>query len=236
MPSDLPVNISTYGGDIDALMRFIYWTVGVWFVVAEGLLVYLLVRYRQRPGVRARWLPADTLKASAVVLVPVVIVLVCDLVIEYRSHEVWETVKGRVPPHDVLMRITGRQFVWEFQYAGPDGRLDTGDDFETVGEMHVPRGQVVRFQLESHDVLHAFWSPSLRLKQDAVPGRSIPGWFTATQDGEYEIACAELCGPGHTSMRAMMVVESPEAFDEWIRMNIEQQPGQGMVATHDDAR
>jgi cytochrome c oxidase subunit 2 len=229
MPSDLPINVSSYGADIDGVITFIFWCVGIWFVAAEAILVFALVRFRRRDGVRGAWLPADTLRSSAVILAPLAGVILCDLYIEHMSSSVWRAVKNEAPPHHTLVRITGRQFVWTFQYAGKDGRLDTKDDFETVGEMHVPRGRVVRFQLESHDVLHAFWSPALRLKQDAVPGRSIPGWFEATKDGSYEIACAELCGPAHTSMRAWMIVEPPESFDAWIEMKSEQVPE---VASH----
>jgi cytochrome c oxidase subunit 2 len=74
----------------------------------------------------------------------------------------------------------------------------------------------VAFQLESRDVLHSFWVPSLRLKQDAVPGRTIHGWFRATKTGTFDISCAEICGTGHTSMRAALVVQTPEEFDRWV--------------------
>ncbi len=72
-------------------------------------------------------------------------------------------------------------------------------------------------QLESADVLHSLYVPALRLKQDAVPGRSIPGWFSPIREGSYEIACAELCGPVHGYMKNTIVVVSPEAFDAWLR-------------------
>jgi len=215
MLSDLPQNISTFGGDIDYVMALIWWIVGAWLVATEAVLLYLLWKYRKKDGKRAVWLPAKTLRANAWVLIPAAIVTVFDLAIEVASARVWAEVKEDIPEHQVLVRITGRQFAWTFQYAGADGELDTPDDFETVGEMHVPRDQIVRFQLEALDVLHAFWVPALRLKQDAVPRRSIPGWFEATKDGDYEIACAEICGAGHTMMRANLTVESPQLFNAW---------------------
>lgn len=223
MLSDLPPNIASFGGEVDGVLRFIWWVVLPWFILAEALLIYFLIRYRKKDGVRAAWMPASSLKANLWVLIPAAIILVCDLAIEVRSTHAWEEIKMTVPPHDELVRVTGRQFVWTFTYAGEDGILGTGDDFQTVNDMHVPRDRIVRFQLESVDVLHAFWVPVLRLKQDAVPGRSFAGWFEATADGTYEIACAELCGAAHTAMRATMTVEPPEIFDAWAATLAEQQ-------------
>jgi cytochrome c oxidase subunit 2 len=223
MLRDLPPTISTFGGDIDGVIHFIWWIILIWFVAAEGLLVYAVVRYRRREGVRAAWLPADTRRMNAWILVPTALVLVCDLFIEVRSHGVWHEVKGEVPPHQVLVRVTGRQFVWTFGYAGADGELDTGDDFQTINELRVPAHAVVRFQLESVDVLHSFFVPALRLKQDAVPGRSIPGWFQAEATGRYEIACAELCGAAHTAMRATLFVDTAADFSAWSTAHAEQQ-------------
>ena len=100
MPTDLPLNISTYGSDIDGLIRFIYWTVGAWFVVAEALLLWFIVHHRRRDGQRAKWLPADTLKANMWVLAPVVLVFMFDMAIEARSHHVWQNIKVDVPAHE----------------------------------------------------------------------------------------------------------------------------------------
>ena len=83
--------------------------------------------------------------------------------------------------------------------------------------MHVPRDRNVRFELHSLDVLHSFYVPELRLKQDVVPGRRIPGWFRATEEGSYTIACAELCGVAHGYMQGRLVVQSPDAFRAWLR-------------------
>lgn len=215
MPDTLPQSISTFGGDIDHVIRFIWWFCVVWLVAAEGFVLYALVRFRRRDGVRAAWLPADTMRANAWVLVPAALVLVCDVFIEKESAEAWAKVKLDLPPADVLVRITGRQFAWTFTYAGEDGLLGTSDDFESPGELHVPVGRVVRFQLEAADVVHSFWVPSMRLKQDAVPGRSIPGWFSATTEGTYTIACAELCGAAHSYMKSSLVVDSPEKYRDW---------------------
>ncbi len=220
----LPVdNISSFGPDIDSVIGLVFLITGLWLVVAEVVLVGFVIRFRRREGKRAVWLPGEKWRASSWVIIPVVLVALCDFAIEVSSAHVWDMVKVDVPQHDVLVRITARQFAWSFTYAGEDGVLDTDDDFTTVGELHVPRDKVVRFQLVSLDVLHSFFVPAMRLKQDAVPGRSIPGWFDANKEGRYEIACAELCGGAHTQMRAELVVDSSENFASWSRTVAAQQ-------------
>ena len=93
-----------------------------------------------------------------------------------------------------------------------------------VGQMHVPVGKPVRIQLRSKDVIHSFFLPNFRLKQDAVPGMGIEVWFTPTKPGDYEVACAELCGIGHYRMKAALTVDpSEEKFNEWLQEMIKQQ-------------
>lgn len=218
----LPLSASSYGGDIDHVIRLIYWIVGFWFVAAELVLLYFLLHYRKREGVRAAWLPGDTGRAMAWILVPATLILICDLVIEAASARVWAHIKEELPKHEVLVRIVGKQFAWQFTYAGLDGKLDTADDFDVMNEMYVPVGKVIRFQLESMDVLHSLWIPHLRLKQDAVPGRSIPGWFEATQAGTYPIACAELCGAAHSYMKGTLHVVSDKEYTTWAVEQLKQ--------------
>jgi len=215
MLSFLPRGISPFAADIDGVMAFIYWVVGAWFVLALVVLGWLVWSSRARPGRRAAWLPGGTARTNAWILVPVSLVLVCDLLIEAKADPVWHDVKVAIPAGDVKVRITGRQYAWVFTYPGVDGQFDTADDVATA-ELHVPRDKVVRFDLRSADVLHSFFVPELRLKQDAVPGRSIAGWFSADRDGSYEIACAEICGKNHTLMAGKMVVEAEDAFDTWL--------------------
>ena len=111
--------------------------------------------------------------------------------------------------------MTGKQFNWEVVYAGPDGKFDTADDRTFDNEIHVPVGKPVRLELRSKDVIHSFFLPNLRLKQDVVPGRVIDAWFEATKTGKYELPCAMLCGFGHSGMKGYLFVETPEAFDQW---------------------
>jgi cytochrome c oxidase subunit 2 len=145
------------------------------------------------------------------------VILGFDLVIDAQSSRVWDHIKLNQPPREQLLRIQGEQWTWRFAYPGPDGQLDTPDDVASVGEVHVPLDQVVHFELTAKDVLHSLWIPELRLKQDAVPGRTIRGWFRATRAGRYEVICAEICGVGHTTMKGTLQVEPPEDFTRWLQ-------------------
>ena len=111
----------------------------------------------------------------------------------------------------------GKQFNWEFTYPGPDGKLGTPDDLKLDNELHIPVGKVVHVNLTAKDVIHSFFLPHFRLKQDAVPGREIPVWFEATKPGEYEIPCAELCGFGHSGMNGKLYAHTPEEYEKWVR-------------------
>jgi cytochrome c oxidase subunit 2 len=110
----------------------------------------------------------------------------------------------------------GQQWAWSFVHPGADHELGTDDDIKTVDELHVEVGKVYHFKLEARDVLHSFSVPVFRLKQDAVPGRIITGWFEATGTGTYDIQCAEICGIGHGVMGARIVIESSEKYAAWV--------------------
>jgi cytochrome c oxidase subunit 2 len=211
-----PEAASSYAGEIDGLIIFITVVVGIWFILAEGVLIYFALRFRRKEGRKATYLPGRTLRAMAFVLVPCALILGFDLLIDGVAAPVWDRIKQTLPPHDQLVRITGVQWAWRFTLPGPDGELDTADDFEVVNDLHVPVDDVVQFELTSNDVLHSIWIPELRLKQDAVPGRTIRGWFKATKEGKYEVICAEICGFGHTMMKGILTVESPDAYREWL--------------------
>lgn len=212
----LPVSASSYARDIDGIMILISVIVGIWLVLAEACLIYFAFRFRRRAGERAAYLPGNSGRTLAWVLVPVALVLACDFVIEAASGPVWEKVKVARPNSESTVRIVSRQWSWEFDYPGPDGTLGTADDVVSMNELHVPANAVIEFELRSNDTLHSFWVPALRLKQDAVPGRKIYGWFQATRMGTYEILCAQLCGVAHTTMKGTLHVDSPEEFQRWL--------------------
>lgn len=213
----LPENVSTFGGDIDHVMWVITVIVGVWFIMAEGLLLYFAVRYRSRNGGRASHSTGTTGRALAWILVPAVLVLLCDLVIDLAQNPVWAAIKMTLPGTvDETIRIEGEQFAWNFVHAGSDRTFGTKDDIKTLNHMSVPVDSKIVFELGAKDVLHSLWIPHLRLKQDAVPGRTIKGWFEATKPGDYPIACAELCGGGHGTMKGRLHVLTKEDFQKWV--------------------
>ena len=216
MSSWLPESVSTYGGDIDAIFYLIYYVTGAWFFLTLGVTILFLIRYRRREGRRATYVHGNTLAQSAWILVPGLIVLLMDFWIDFRSAEVWAKVMGRMPSSDLRVQVTAKQFNWEMVYPGPDGQFGTADDLLLENELHVPAGKVVRVTLKAKDVIHSFFLPNLRLKQDAVPGREIEAWFEATKPGRYEIPCAELCGFGHSGMKGWLTVHPPDEYQRWV--------------------
>lgn len=216
----LPENVSTYGHKIDHVIRVIYYIVGAWFLLAEGLFLFFILKYRRRPGVAAAWQPGTTLRALAWILIPAVAVVGFDIGIDIVQGPVWDEIKIALPSQpDQVVRIKGRQFVWECTHPGADGRLDTSDDIQTLNQLTVPVHAKIQFELQSADVLHSLWIPNLRLKQDAVPGRTIKGWFEATKEGTYPIACAELCGSGHGTMKGELHVLNETDYQKWMQEN-----------------
>ena len=113
-----------------------------------------------------------------------------------------------------------KQFNWEVSYPGPDGKLGSDDDVKFDNDVHVPVHKPVRLFLTAADVIHSFFIPNLRFKQDVVPGRQIIGWFEATKPGRYELPCAELCGFGHSGMKGWLHVHTPEEYKKWADENL----------------
>ena len=154
-----------------------------------------------------------------IVLILLLAVLVFDVVIVVGAVMVWYNIKQALPPAEATVRVIGQQWAWTFVHPGPDGKLDTDDDIAKMNELHVRQDTVYHFLLESKDVLHNFSVPVFRLKQDAIPGRVITGWFEPTMTGEWDIQCAEICGVGHGLMGARVHIETPEAHAAWVAEN-----------------
>lgn len=209
---------STFAADIDGLVWTILLITGFWFVLAEGMFFWLLWRYRAQPGHKARYI--DDHEEHEIkykwVEIPHRVILACDVVLILGAITVWTEVKLTRPPTDETVRITAQQWAWTFEHAGPDGELDTADDIVSIDEMHVELGKTYLFELAAKDVLHSFSVPVFRLKQDAIPGRVITGWFKPTQAGSFDIQCAEICGIGHGIMPARLVVSTPEEHAAWL--------------------
>jgi cytochrome c oxidase subunit 2 len=213
----LPENASTYGADIDGVIALIWYNTVVWFVLTFGAIGLFLILYRRRAGQRAAYVKGERLREAAWVLVPVAVVLVLDLWLDFRGAPVWARVKIERPAAALSLQITGKQFNWEVVYPGPDGKFGTADDKLFLDELHVPVDRPVHIVLKSRDVIHSFFLPNFRLKQDALPGREVDGWFQATKPGKYELPCAMLCGFGHSGMKAYLYVHSVEDYERWVK-------------------
>jgi len=111
-------------------------------------------------------------------------------------------------PAELTINVSGMQYAWLFTYPDTD---------VTTGELHLPIGKTVEINMTASDVIHAFWIPEFRVKQDAIPGRQTNLRFTPRKAGDYDLICAELCGPYHGVMKSQVVVESQEAFDSWMQ-------------------
>ncbi|MFQ5639964.1 MAG: cytochrome c oxidase subunit II [bacterium] len=211
-----PKNISTYGGAIDHVFYLIFYIVGIGFLLGEMFIFYSLIRFRRREGKKATFWSGEGWSQVSWILVPAMIVLVLDLWIDFAGAKAYDKVKGHMPVSDVVVEVSGKQFNWIVTYPGPDGIFSTSDDLTLENDLHVPVNKVVKVILKSEDVIHSFFVPALRLKQDMVPGRAIEAWFEATESGTYEIACAELCGYGHYTMRGFIYIHSDAEYTQWV--------------------
>jgi len=209
--------VSSFAKDIDLVFDVIFWIViAFWFVAVELVFLWLILRFKKRDGVPAQYITGELKSEKNWVHYPHLAVLACDVVILFLAIRVWYEVKQHVPPTDATVRIVGQQWAWSFVHPGADGRLDTPDDIKTVDDLHLEVGKTYAFKLESRDVLHSFSIPVFRLKQDAIPGRVVTGWFKPIATGEHDIQCAEICGIGHALMPGRVLIETPEAHAAWI--------------------
>lgn len=215
----LIIQASSYAQSIDGLFMLILVLVGFWFILAEGMFFWLIFRFRAKPGQKSLYITGEEKHLKRWITIPHGLVLICDVVIIVASIRVWVDVKQHLPEADAVVRITGQQWAWVFEHPGADGQLDTADDIVMLDELHVENGKTYHFKLESRDVLHSFSVPVFRLKQDAIPGRTITGWFEPTLAGTFDIQCAEICGIGHGVMFGQIIVEDSDTHRAWIAAN-----------------
>ena len=206
---------STFAASIDSLFTVVLVMTGIAFVLVEGILVAFLIRYRHRPGQKASYVHGN----RRLELAWTVGTGLAFFSLALYQYNTWTQIKVALPAEAdaVLVGVSSNQFEWVATYPGEDGQLDTADDIKApINVLHFPTGRPVLIRLQSEDVIHSFFVPELRVKQDAVPGRLIEFWFEATQPGHYEVACAELCGLGHYRMRAQVTIETQAEFDAWL--------------------
>lgn len=210
----LPDGVSTFAGDVDFLYYLILVITGIAFVIVEVGLVLFVIKYRARPGRKAYYTHGNVTAEIVWTAVPAVTVVLLGIL----SGRVWTEIKGRdsVPPGAIPVAVAAKQFEWNVTYTGPDGQLGTGDDFTRRNLLTVPVDTPVVVHLTAEDVIHSFFIPQFRVKQDAVPGMLQRVWFQVTETGEYDLACAELCGNGHTTMAARVQVVTMDEFRGWL--------------------
>jgi cytochrome c oxidase subunit II len=185
----------------------IFWIALAVFVVVEGVLIYSVVRFRQRPdsGIPTQ-IHGNTTIEIAWTIAPALILLVIA-VLTFRTQAIQS-----VQPADALkIQVVGHQWWWEFRY--PDQNV------VTAGDIYVPVGRDVTLELMSQDVIHSFWMPKLAGKTDAIPGKTNRLSFQAEQPGIYRGLCAEFCGEQHAVMRFRVVAVAPEVFDSWLQQH-----------------
>jgi cytochrome c oxidase subunit 2 len=212
----LPENVATYGEEIDWLFHLIYWITGITFLVVAVTFLAFLFIYRDRPGRKAIYTHGSTPLVIAWTVAPTLILVV----LTFLSLPAWVRIKAEIPQTDFVVQVRAKQFNWEFIYPGPDGKFGTADDKSFLDEMHVPTGKPVRINLGARDVIHSLFVPQFRFKQDAVPGREIAAWFNMMKPGKYEAPCAELCGFGHSGMKAWVYAHTPADYDKWAVENL----------------
>jgi cytochrome c oxidase subunit II len=234
----LPHGASEATAFIDGQFALTFILMGIVFVAAQLALGYFAWRYRERPSAPPVAYSHGNVKLEVIWTALTTILFVG---LNLMGSTVWASQRfDPAGPGAVQVEVTGMQFAWYFRYPGPDGKygatnvklmdpsaggeaavgLDTSDpaskDDIVVGTMYLPVNREVDLSLRSVDVIHSFFVPNLRFKQDAVPGLNIHMHFKPTEIGEYEIACAELCGLGHYKMHGMVHVVSQDDFDKWM--------------------
>ncbi len=215
-----PVDINIHGWRI---MRTIHYTdlvIAIAFGLVVAALIYFIIRYRAKPGHSAVYDKGDRIaNIIATVCLAMTVFFGIDMVIEHQSFNDLKEAFWNYPQGDNVLKVEvmPQQYAWNFRYAGADNKFGTDDDVVApLNQMHVPVNTPVSIQMAPYDVVHAFYVPNLRIKQDATPGLVTSFWFEANREGVYEIACSALCGNGHTNMRGFLTVESKEKFDQWL--------------------
>lgn len=234
----LPPLASEHGAGIDLMLNYLLITVGSLLVVGHAVLGYFLWRFSRKGHVTYRVASPQLERRWS--LIPVVLMsLVAEGGVFALGMPVWKKFYAAPSPADaVVVEVTGEQFAWNVRYPGQDGKfghtdprlitldnplgLDRNDpaaqdDIVLLGKLTLPVNKPTRIRLRSKDVIHSFFLPNLRVKQDAVPGMTIDFWFVPTQVGMYEVACAQLCGYGHFQMRGILQVVPPEDFEKWVK-------------------
>lgn len=239
-PYDNAQAASNLGMRIDGLFYLILIVTAIVFVGTQAALVYALWRGANNRDERAVNIHGNHKLELIWSIIPGAILLFLALFqmniwADFRIKKFYPEAAVKAP----IAEVTARQFEWRFRYPAIGKKLQPKpqpDDLYTVNELHVPFGKPVMIQLRSDDVQHSFFLPALRIKQDALPGLQIPVWFEANKIGVYDLVCAELCGWGHYKMKAHVIVESEEDYQNYLKNLTRQQfyDGLGKIAANEN--
>jgi cytochrome c oxidase subunit 2 len=230
-----PVQASTHAAEVDQMTVLVHWLMLVLFIGWGLFFIFVLFRFSKRANPVASYTGAKG-KISKGLEVAVAIIEVVLLV--FYAIPAWAKRVKAFPSESeaVVVRVVAEQFAWNIHYPGPDGKFgrtsislvsadnplgldrrdpDAKDDITTINQLNLPIDRPVLVHLSSKDVIHSFGLYEMRVKQDAIPGMSIPVWFIPNRAGEYEIACSQLCGLGHFRMRGFITIQSAADYKKW---------------------
>jgi len=229
-------NASLHGFAIDSMLEMLHWFMLVLFLGWGSFYAYTLWRFQAKKSPKAHYV--GTTSHLPTKLEGGVLVLEIVLLMAFAAP-IWANRVDQFPsgPDVTHLRAVGQQFLWNFQYTGPDGKFghrdiklvtasnqlgldrsdpDAADDLTAINEMHLPVGKPCIIDVMSKDVIHDFCIPNMRVAQDAIPGAVIPMWFIPIKTGSYEIVCAQLCGTNHSRMIGELVVDSEADYKKWF--------------------
>jgi cytochrome c oxidase subunit 2 len=215
----LPHDVSEYGHRIDWLMNVTHVFNIILFVIMCVWMAIACIKHNRKH--KAEYDHGSSKRSMTIALsLSVFIFAVVDgnLFVNtiWDLNEVfWNFEKPESNPDTVRVQVNGHQWAWDIRYAGPDNKFNTPDDIVTWNELKVPVGVPVYLQLASTDVIHSFYLPNLRMKQDAVPGQINRMWFQAKEAGDFDIGCAQHCGTHHYKMKGLLSVLSPDEYKKW---------------------
>jgi cytochrome c oxidase subunit 2 len=197
-----PEVASTIAQSVDLLYFFLLAVASFFSILIFVCILYFAVKYRRTPGRTAEQIEGAIGLEIAWTVVPFLITLVM-----FTWGSSLYIANSRVPDQAMDIYVVGKQWMWKIQH--PSGRSE-------INELHVPVGQAVKLTLTSQDVIHSFYIPAFRVKQDVLPGRYVTMWFQPTRTGEFHLFCAEYCGTSHSGMIGRVVAMEPDDFQKWL--------------------
>jgi cytochrome c oxidase subunit 2 len=197
-----PARASTTAGSVDALFIFLLTLCGFMALAIFTMIIVFAIRYRRRPGHKAEQIEGSNALEFTWTFIPFGIFL---FIFAWGAYIYF---KERTPPQGATEVYTvAKQWMWKFQHV---------EGHREINELHVPVGRDVRMIMTSQDVIHSFYVPAFRIKQDVLPGRYTVAWFHATKPGTYHLFCAEYCGTMHSGMIGDVVVMEPAQYETWL--------------------